>query len=416
MTVDAPAPGAAPAFSRIEKLAAVGVVGLLALALGVVALLTPASTSRSAQLHFAQSGHFGYSAHVPTGSVYGPEGLRSGDPVLTDVAGPVTARFAYRFRSAARSDVHGTIGMVARVALPEGLTRELPVAATRSFRGGRAVATGRLPLGRIRSLAAAASAGTSTDGIETSGISITLVPRVVLAGTIGPRSVRTTYAPQLAFSLAGKVLTPGGGQGVTTQSSPVALDRHKAGSIGYRTDVPNRMSLLVARPTVPVAREVGLGGAALCLLLCLWLSRAFFGSRDAAGEAARIRTLYGSLLVPVHGLSERTGPVAEVASFEALADVAKRYESVIMHLPGDDGDEYLVWDSGFTYRYRQHQPAAADPAATSAPGADDVKAVVETVPGKTAAAKAAPAPALPRRPAPVPVKGRSKTLNGAGRR
>ena len=67
MTVDAPAPGAAPAFSRIEKLAAVGVVGVLALALGLVALLTPASTSRSAQLHFAQSGHFGYSAHVPTG-------------------------------------------------------------------------------------------------------------------------------------------------------------------------------------------------------------------------------------------------------------------------------------------------------------------------------------------------------------
>jgi hypothetical protein len=94
----------------------------------------------------------------------------------------------------------------------------------------------------------------------------------------------------------------------------------------------------------------------LCLLLGLLLARPLM--RGGSGDEARIRTLYGSQIVDVHGLTLRDGPVADVTSMDSLADLAKRYESMIMRLPGLDGDEYLVWDNGLTYRYRPQQPVS----------------------------------------------------------
>jgi hypothetical protein len=35
---------------------------------------------------------------------------------------------------------------------------------------------------------------------------------------------------------------------------------------------------------------------------------------------------------------------------EALAELAKRYESMILHL--SEPEAYLVWDNGMLYRYR----------------------------------------------------------------
>ncbi len=41
-----------------------------------------------------------------------------------------------------------------------------------------------------------------------------------------------------------------------------------------------------------------------------------------------------------------------MSSLQALADLAKRHDAVIMHLAENGQDEFLVWDNGMTYRYR----------------------------------------------------------------
>lgn len=46
----------------------------------------------------------------------------------------------------------------------------------------------------------------------------------------------------------------------------------------------------------------------------------------------------------------REGPVADVAGMDALAEIAKRYESMILHV--SEPEAYLVWDNGMLYRYR----------------------------------------------------------------
>lgn len=35
----------------------------------------------------------------------------------------------------------------------------------------------------------------------------------------------------------------------------------------------------------------------------------------------------------------------------ALAELAKRYESMIMHVSDEAADSYVVWDNGMLYRY-----------------------------------------------------------------
>lgn len=70
-------------------------------------------------------------------------------------------------------------------------------------------------------------------------------------------------------------------------------------------------------------------------------------------------------------LTLRDGPVADLSSMEALANLAKQYESKIMHVNGERGDAYLVWDNGMLYRY---QPAVATPerATTSSEATDNM--------------------------------------------
>jgi hypothetical protein len=102
--------------------------------------------------------------------------------------------------------------------------------------------------------------------------------------------------------------------------------------------------------------------------LCLWLARPLRAGKSP-GDRERIRTLYGSQLVPVDSLAVPQGPVADVATIESLADLAKRYESMIMHVEHPDADVYLVWDNGMLYRFRAPHQAlvAADEDDTAEP-------------------------------------------------
>jgi hypothetical protein len=61
--------------------------------------------------------------------------------------------------------------------------------------------------------------------------------------------------------------------------------------------------------------------------------------------------MYGSLIVPVRTFNAPPGPIAEIATMGSLAELAKRYEAMIMHRRGDDRDEYMVWDNGMLYRH-----------------------------------------------------------------
>ncbi|HET7386937.1 MAG TPA: DUF5305 family protein [Nocardioidaceae bacterium] len=361
----------APAFSRLESLTAVVVVGVLALALGLVALARPTNVQDKKSVGYTQSGKFGYSANAPTGSLYGPNGLTTGAPILTKVVGPVTARFTYKMDTEAAADVHGTAALVAKVTLGQGLSRRFPVAAEKSFTGTKTTVSGRLPVKAIKGYVnkALASLG-ETGGLNSA--TVTLQPKIQVRGSLASHQLKAAYSPALTFALSSNTLTVGQGASAdpTSQTANDPLKPSKKGKVGYKATVVNTVPLLVVHPSVMLAREIGFGLAALCLLLALLLARPLLRD-DPEHEPAKIRTLYGSHIVEVSDLSAHEGPVAQVASIESLADLAKKYESMIMHVHRPEGEAYLVWDNGMTYQY---QPATQPESGADAAAAAEAEA------------------------------------------
>ena len=97
--------------------------------------------------------------------------------------------------------------------------------------------------------------------------------------------------------------------------------------------------LLVEQPlNRGTTMAIGFCIAVICLWLGLWLGRPLLRRDDEAGAPDRIRALYGSQLIPVRDLRLPAGPIADVASIAALADLAKRYESLIMHVADEQGE------------------------------------------------------------------------------
>jgi hypothetical protein len=345
----------------MESVTIVGIIGLLALALGLAAFLRPTSVQKTSKLTYTQSGAFTYSAVGQTGSLYGAKGLTTGQPILANKVGPVRAAFTYRLASDAPADVHGTTTMAAKVDLGQGLTKTFTVAKAHSFAGTRARVSGVLPLDSIMSYVKKANHALGDLGGATE--TVTLTPRVKYSGTVGGHALKqTTYAPSLPFTLSGTTLTISkSDSGSTDPSTPASdpLKPSKSGAVSYRASKPNTVPLLVAHPSVTSARLVGFAVAALCLLLCIWFARPLRTGRSP-GDRDRIRALYGARLVPVERLASHFGPVADVSSIDALAELAKRYESMIMVVREGDADSYVVWDNGILYRYLAaadaHQP------------------------------------------------------------
>ena len=369
----------APVFTRLESVTAVIVVGVLALALGLVALVMPAERSASKGVPYTQSGTFAYSAKAHGSSLYGPDGLSTGQPILIDKVGPVAASFRYKLSAKASASVHGTASMEARVSLAQGLSRTFPVAAKQSFTGTEVSLAGRLPVDAIVNYVRRAQNALQDGGIGSA--TIVLRPRVDVQGVLGTHALKTTYAPKLPFALNGTTLVVGQGNSdptATSVSDPLKPSKH--GKLPYRATAANTVSLLVIHPTVTLAREIGFGLAGLCLVLGLVLARPLLRS-GKQNEAARIHALYGAHLIEVRELSLKDGPIAEVASMDALADLAKKYESMVMHVRRDDRDAYLLWDNGMLYRYRPARPEPTELAPSAQNGAMLTKPLTAKVNG-----------------------------------
>ena len=361
----------APPLGRLETITLVAVVGVLALTLGLAAVVMPSAAWKTQKAPYAQSGKFSYSAETPASSLYGIVGLSTGQPILSEVVGPVTAGFVYKFQAKTPTDISGTAGMVAVVKLDQGFTKRFTVAPTVPFTGSTTSISGLLPIDAIIKYVDAASASLNAGTIAAT---ITLQPQIKASGTVGANKLKTSYAPSLPFALSGDTLTVSNASPAADPSgaAPDPLKPSKAGNVTYRTQVTNTMPLPIMHPSVPAARGIGLGTAGVCLLLVLWLARPLLQGDRTTGEQERIRALYGSQLVPVTEFTVEGGPIAEVASISALADLAKRYESMIMHLSSRAGDSYLVWDNGMLYRYRPHwQTITANAGKTASSPSED---------------------------------------------
>jgi signal peptidase I len=327
-----------------QWLAGSAVLALGAVAVGGFALSRPATHAVPEKVEYTQTVSFGYSADVPTSAVYPSGAVKTGDPVFLKIVKAVDVTAGYRFEGIDATAVNGTVRVVAEVSDGTGWTRTVELAPERPFTGGKADASVRVDVPKLRALGEQAAKLT---GVSASAYTIDVVPQITVGGTVAGQPLRDEFAPRLSFKadpLQLKVASDG------ESADGDALTPSEKGNVERPSTASSRIEALGRGIDVTTARRSAILGLALAVVGLLVGSA--LRRREQGDETARIAARYGAMLVPVDsvdGLGQRI--TADVAAIDALVRIAQRYDRVVLHVQEGDAHAYFVEDDGCLFRY-----------------------------------------------------------------
>ena len=342
-------------------LAGAATVAVLCAAVGLYANTRPAAKGVSHQIHYTQKGHITYHATAPAGAVYPDGRVSTGDPIFLQLVHRVGIKVAYRFAVDAPTHLRGTQQVLLQLNGPSGWSRQIALSPIRHFSGTAITTPGAID---VRALQTILNQVQRATGIASVGASVSIVAKVHVTGTVAGQSVDESFAPTAGFQLQPLELTPGAGvttpaagpgSNSSTPSSETGFDPSAPGKLTVVSSVPNSFDIAGHRLSYSTIAWLALGGfllsGALSVLLAVLLRR-----NKAFDEAARIRSRYGHLLVPIVIGEDLGWPPVDVTSFKALARLAESAGQLILHHQADAVDTYLVNDSGTVYRYQIKLP------------------------------------------------------------
>lgn len=306
--------------------AAVAMVGVVGLALGVLTWTTPVRTTVSREQPSTRSMTFSYAAAVVRSAAYDGTTVRSPDPVFRRLANAVDVRLAY-------DGAPGTLTVTAELSADNGWRASIPLAAPRDV-PGRYDTTVRLDLAALERRAHAAAAVT---GLPVERIAVAVTPRLTGAGGIA-------FAPALRLTLTPLQLVLAGG--------PATLTVAETTSVRTTETAPRRLSLLSRSLSVATGRAVSAG--LLLATLAAALVLAVLARRTVPEtEGALIRRRYATRLLQVRPAPFAPGDaIVDVVTFADLVRLADRYGLLVLHWSRSDVDTFVVREQGTTYRYR----------------------------------------------------------------
>jgi hypothetical protein len=188
-------------------------------------------------------------------------------------------------------------------------------------------------------------------GFASSQYTLTIVPTVVISGTLADQFLQDTFSPHLVFQLdeVQMQLAPNSGSAADTADP---LKPSQGGILKRAREAPNTISLLGFTLPVSAARHIAVIGLVVSLAGMLGLG--LLALRSARGdEASRIQSKYGPLLITVHNSDAAAGGrVIEVAAIDDLVKIAQRDGRMILHQERDSSHHYFIQDNDLTYRYQ----------------------------------------------------------------
>jgi len=340
----------------------------------------PGAASVTHRIQYTQKGHIDYHATAPAGAVYPNGTVGTGDPIFLQLVHRLALKASYRFAVDAPSHLRGTQQVLLQLTGPTGWRREIALSPLRRFTGPAISTPATIDLRSVQSLLTEVQKDT---GIASVGAGVGIVMKVHVTGTVAGQSVNESFSPTAGFQLQPLELTPSAGAPAaataagasSTPSSESGFTPSASGKLTAVSSVPNALSVagqVISYSMLVWIALAGLllsGAASVLLAMLLRRNRAF-------DEAARIRTRYAHLLVPIMIGEDLGWPPVDVTSFKALARLAESAGQLVLHHQADAVDTYLVNDNGTVYRYQIKLPlvtwgewtetnVAADPAALS---------------------------------------------------
>jgi signal peptidase I len=329
-----------------------------AIVLLTVGFTTPLKKTVPLANAYTQSGTFSYTgkairrdAAYPTGTVEAPQ------PVFIANFKMLTVGFRYHFSSSLPHGVRGTIALKARLS-SDAVTwhNSYVLVPPRPFSGDQASVSGTFELAQLGKLIQQL---VTDSGVVSSEYGAEVIPIVHYTGVVRGHPVSGSYSPILALKISANVLT-------VESTSPAALPGatytpESSGSSSLATLNPVQPGSIpayaptyakLARYSLPTSLVRGIGLALIALALLVPFTKPLrHRRREVWSLEKRIAHHFDCVIVDVlslDGIARTTG----VATFTALATLARYSERPILHATIGDREEYAVEDGGALYVYR----------------------------------------------------------------
>ena len=313
------------------------------LVLAVIAFTSPEMLSTPANIQLVNVGFFSYTAPGQAG-VYDANGPKTGDPIFLKTTCNVNVHFSYVLNGDPLSDVKGSISLNAETRAANGWTRTFPLQPVTDFTGKAVDIQANLNPCQILSTLRSAEEQTQ---LHNDSYQLVLIPEVKVSAVAAQLPFVSTFAPRLLFYIDDTQMYVN-----QDSSSQDPLSPYKVESKVTTAETPNKIQLPGFSLNVHVARVLSLVGLITSLGLGLFVGWSIYraGKQDPT-LAASLR--YGSLLVNVKQLPAK---LAEreilVESIDDLAVLAERNATAILHIPQEDGDDFIVEGNNVVYRVR----------------------------------------------------------------
>lgn len=314
-----------------------GAVAILAAGAGAVLLALPSTEPEARTLQVAQQGTFTYSAAAEAGTTYPTGVISTGDPIYTRLADAVTVSFEHTIDGPGLEDVVGQVRLDLSVATADGWSAPLGSSPTVAVQDGTATAAAQIDPTLATSLVGRHNAEIGTSA---GAATIAVTPVVDVTGTLRGQRVTAAELAPLTFTVDSAALRPRSAETAfaPTASVPVSVDEV----------VPRSFTVVGVDVPITVARAAAVG-----VLVVSVLVGAVAGGigRPRSGDAAdEFAVRNAARILPVAGLIPgRT--VVDVSDADALRRVAERFDGLVLHHAGPDGQTFAVQDAETTYRF-----------------------------------------------------------------
>ncbi len=334
------------------------------LALGALAFIRPVTRTVADDINYQQAGAFTYSPPSNDG-VYDSGSPKTGEPIFRQLANRVDFTFRYELVTSATPITEGTFALVAELSSEDGWKRTLPLVPETPFQGTTCTINASLDLNAIQALIDRLEKQT---GITRSQLSLSIVPRVAIVGTLAGIDFADDFAPRLNFAIdrlemqlahedasafrpnTASTSVAGGSNGIGgSNSSP--LKPVKRSVLKRDGTEPNMFSLVGMTLSVDDARVLSLLGLAGSLVGLLFFGVLLYESASR-NEASSIMVKYAPMLLRVKRAElPAASKVIDLSTMDDLAKLADRDGRMILHHTDGQVHQYFVPDVNITYRY-----------------------------------------------------------------
>lgn len=339
-----------PLVQRLERIwpdtgsRSVAAVAVGSVVMGLVLFAMPATRSVPREVTYFHQGRFAYQATAPEGAVYEDGRLETGDPVFRSLIDRFDVEFEYDFNSEAAAEIQGTGRLDVEISDHFGWSRTIPLDGGTSFAGDEAVLRGTIDAAALGELTARVEEETGTSPGK---YRLVVRPHIDIDGTVAGQEVDDVFEPELAFLAETPMLR------IDDETPEIenTIEPSADGTVRLRAEVANALPLPFLRPPVGLARSALAGGGLLALVLSVRLG-VNERRRGHMSERERIQARYGRWILPVTDADLRSGQTVQLESFEALTEIATRFEMPVLHDAGGGVDTYAVRDGDVWYVYQ----------------------------------------------------------------